>query len=244
METSLNISTEEKVKKTLKISGTYGDKVKLRLDGGYIGTKYNDTARIKSVDIENSIIHTYLHGSFDFSRISCSYKVSEQADKEYLDYIKMFFDINNIRIGSMLETRIKEESVFQKFEVVDIIYPNLIDVFEPIVKISMIDDVFEIENYSSVILIDDKDEFTRKYVSVFCPFTYEEKLSNLLDKHLNYGKIKDSKDYIKDLIQFNKEYVEKEIYKKFQKFQYDMAQNSLKQERKVIIPLEWLENNI
>jgi hypothetical protein len=61
---------------------------------------------------------------------------------------------------------------------------------------------------------------------------------------LNYGKIKDSKDYIKDLIQFNKEYVEKEIYKKFQKFQYDMAQNSLKQERKVIIPLEWLENNI
>lgn len=235
----IKVDEEQKVKKTLKISGTYGDKVKLRLDGGYVGTKYDDTARIKSVDIENSTVHTYLHGSFDFSRIACSYKVSEQADKEYLDCIKRLFYNRNIRIGSILET-IEDE--IKRFTVEDIIYPNMVDVFEPMIKFTFNCDI--LENSSSVILIQDMDDFSRKYVSVFCPFTYEEELSNLLAKHLKFGKIENSEKYIKELVEFNKNFTNKEIHKKFQKFQYDMAQNSLKQERKVIIPLDWLENNI
>jgi len=235
----IKVNDEQKVKKSLKISGTYGDKVKLRLDGGYVGTKYNNTARIKSVDIENSTVHTYLHGSFDFSRISCSYKVSEQADKEYLDCIKILFYNRNIRIGSILETT---EDEIKRFTVEDIIYPNMVDVFEPMIKITFNCDV--LENSSSVILIQDMDEFTRKYLSVFCPFTYEEELSNLLNNYLRFGKIENTEKYIQELVEFNKKFANEEIYKKFQKLQYDMAQNSLKSERKVIIPLDWLENNI
>ena len=81
-----------KEKKKIKISGTFGDTVKLYLDG-YVGTKYGDFLKIKSIDQEKKYVYLYGHGDggYDYSRISGSCKISEDANKEYLRTLESMF---------------------------------------------------------------------------------------------------------------------------------------------------------
>lgn len=176
--------------KNIKISGTYGDPVNLRLDCGYISTKYGDTARIKSVDVDTQTVDTYMYGSFDFSRISSSWKVCPDADAEYIETINSFFKSVGIRIGTVL-------SFNENLEVIEkIIMPNMVDIFEPVI----------ITN-ERTILISDKDDFHKNNTVYFTPYTFEEKIDNLLTSHTNYSnEIRDVEKYKKELLELINEH--------------------------------------
>lgn len=180
----------ESVKKKIKISGTYGDPVKLRLDGGYVSTKHGDTARIKSVDVDTQTVDTYMYGRFDFSRISSSWKVSTDADAEYIETINSFFKRIGIKIGTVLSFNENLETIE------NIIMPNMNDIFEPVI----------ITN-ERTILISDKDDFHKNNAVYFTPYTFEEKIDNLLSSHTNYNnEIRDVNKYKKELLELIDEY--------------------------------------
>lgn len=191
-------------KTKIKISGTYGDKVKLHLDG-YVSTKYGDFLKVKSVDQEKGYVYLYGcgYGGYDYSRISGSCKVSEAANEEYLNSLKAMFKRLKLKDESIIKFRFSEEAPVETFKVVKITYPSLIDTdFVPKLTLESVHDyeVFEIS-------LNDFDDFKRIFlVSVeFTPYTFEEKIINLLDESVDYsGNIKDRDTYIKNLLEIIK----------------------------------------
>lgn len=152
----------------IKISGVYGDEVSLYTDG-YVYTKYGDFLKIKSVDVDSKTVHTYLGGSFDFSRISHSSKATKSVNKSYLENLITDFHDKGIRIGS--------ELTFDgcKLKITSIVFPNMVDTFEP----------FLFVNTHIPIVIKDYDDFNRDYkiVEETIPYTLEEKITKILYKN-------------------------------------------------------------
>ncbi len=93
----------------IRISGTYGDKVTLYLDG-YVSTKYGDLLKIKSVDEIKSEVDTYGNGTYDYSRISFSSPISKAANKEYIAHIEQYIKRMKIKEGSIIKYRADEDS--------------------------------------------------------------------------------------------------------------------------------------
>ena len=172
------------IENKLKISGTYGDRVKLHLDG-YVNTKYGKMLKIKSVDIEGKCISFYGGEKLDFSRISSSYKDNEESFELYKSEL----------ISKLFRLGIKSRSII-KYEDSEFI----------IAKISIIDYCIVFESDSKLKLVITDFDNLQKIEVLFTPYTLSEKLSNLLSKHSNFGdKIMDRDEYLKQLEEFIKE---------------------------------------
>lgn len=200
----MNNETEKIKNEKIKISGTYGDKVKLYLNG-YVWTKYGDFLKIKSVDQEKGYVYLYGcgEGGYDYSRISGSCKVSEDANKEYLRSLEYMFERLKIKEKSIIKFRFSETSPIEIFKVVNIIYPTLND--NDFVPRLTLEKVNNFETYE--ISLNDLDDFKSKFlVNVeYTPYTLEEKLRNHLDENSKFdGTIKDKDTYISTLLEIIK----------------------------------------
>lgn len=197
----MNTENEEPKKEKIKISGTYGDKVKLHLNG-YVYTKYNEMFKIKSVEQEKRFIYLYGcgEGGYDYSRIAGSCKVSEDSNNEYLNYIKYMFEILKLKEDSIVKYRFNNETTIETVKLVKITYPTLLE-NDYVPKITL----ERLEEYELIELsLDDFDEFKQNnLVSVeFTPYTFEEKLEILLDDMCDFrGAIKSKKEYLKKLLE-------------------------------------------
>ncbi|MFM2394615.1 MAG: hypothetical protein RLZZ546_2597 [Bacteroidota bacterium] len=200
----MNNEIENTEKKKIKISGTYGDKVKLYLDG-YVSTKYGEFLKVKSVDQENSYV--YLYGCGDdglgYSRISSSCKVSEDTNKDYLNSLEYMFKRLKLKEESIIKFKFSENAPVETFKILKITYPSLTEMdFVPKLTLENLQDYEKVE-----ITLNDFDDFQRiNLVSVeFTPYTLEEKLYNLLSESSDYnGAIKDKDKYINNLLEIIK----------------------------------------
>jgi hypothetical protein len=189
---------------SIKITGSYGDEVKLHPDG-YITTKNGDIFKIKSIDIDKQIVECY-GGSKHFSYISQSTKKSQDSDNYYLTELKDYFDRMGIKTGSIIDYKhIQDNFGVKSLKVLDIIYPTLQgDDYLPRLKVE------NTETYSTYIVsIENFNTFENmEMLKVhFTPYTLEEKLKNLLDNSMDIdGNIEDEETYIKYLLKiFNEE---------------------------------------
>ncbi len=176
--------------KKLTISGTYGDKVRLVIDG-YISTKYGDFFKIINVDVEKNTIKTYGGGDYDFSRISSSC-TKKQGDKFYLEYIDSYFKRLNIRNNTILKYEDKE------YKVDEIILPSLTETdFLP--KIVFVrTDGLELK----MLKIEDFEIFSRQVEIIHSNLTLEEKIEKHLKESLNFNDtLKNKEEYLKKLIE-------------------------------------------
>lgn len=153
----------------LQISGVEGDKVNLYLDG-FIHTKYGDLCLIKSVDIENTRIETYLHGTFDFSRVSGSCKKSDKHTMlSYAASIESFCH-RYIRKGCIMNFCDQEHTI------TDIIYPDNVNIF----YISIVTD-------KTTIIADNKHFVYEISLGItYTPKSKRERLSDMMNKHSKY----------------------------------------------------------
>jgi len=191
------------MKNKIKISGTYGDPVNLHLNG-YVGTKYGDFLKIKSVDVENRTIHFHDDTSLEFSRISYSTPSDKPSDKEYLNALSHKISNLKIKKDSIIKYKVDIDSPILEFKVLDIIYPKLKDDYLPKLKLEQLE-----SGIINEITIKDFDVFTReKLVEVlFTPYTLDEKLIFLLDKYTDYSGLRllDKTKYLTELEDLFKE---------------------------------------
>jgi hypothetical protein len=174
--------------KTLTIDGTYGDKVRLVLDG-YISTKYGDFYKIVEVDVDKRTVKTYGGGDFDFSRISSSC-TKKQGDSCYIESLERFFKNNKIKVGNVVEL----PSFKYSLEIIKINLPNLETDYLPSID-------FMLDNAQQTLFIDDFDYVSRNIKVIHEVSSIEEKLEEHLSKHLNYADSLINKDeYLKQLI--------------------------------------------
>ena len=90
-----------KTKNSIKISGTFGDEVKLYLDG-YVHTKYSDIEKIKSVNVEEHNVELYDGSTIDFGRISFSTPNSKESGIEYLKFLSDKLNQLKLKIDSII----------------------------------------------------------------------------------------------------------------------------------------------
>jgi hypothetical protein len=185
------------MKNKITILGTYGDFVNLHLDG-YVGTKYGDFFKIKSVDIENITINFHDDTSLDFSRISYSCPKNKQSDKEYLDSLNHKISNLGIKLNSVIKYKNHSTAPILDFKIVDIIYPKLKDE-DYLPKLKLKSNSEEITE----VVIKDFDGFSRENLVevAYTPYTLDEKLINLLSKHTDYSgeRLMDKTKYLTEL---------------------------------------------
>jgi hypothetical protein len=166
---------------TIIIEGSYGDEVELYLNG-YIGTKYGDYCKIESVDIENETVRTYLHGDFDFSRISYSCDEDDIYEKSISNLLKS----KGIMKGSIIcdnETDIE-------YEVSDIRLPDISNnIYVPTL----------IYSCGLEFKIFDIDSFLQNN-RIIPYFTMVDKINNLLDEHLKFNGMREREIFVKNII--------------------------------------------
>lgn len=182
--------------KSINISGTYGDKVKLYLSG-YINTKYGEMLKIKSVDIEKQKVDTYGGSILDFSRISFSSPVNKATNKDYLNSLLTYTNSHEFKKGSIIDLKYDGENI-STFEIDYIHYPNCKGNF--LITLFLTDvETKERKNYT----IDDYGKFANNLIEIkFTPYTLEESLRKHLSDNSNYcGEIKDRETYIKGLLE-------------------------------------------
>lgn len=180
----------DKLKK-IKIHGTYGDPVNLYVHG-FIGTKYGEICKIKSIGL-NDTVDTYGFGSYDYSRISSSWRFNKGYDKSYEDFILGKIYRKNIRIGSIIEFATGDrhviESIHVNFDFKN--KPNVLFSFN--------------EEYHDEIVFSSFDYFEDRVKNVETVFTLSEQLDDFIDKHTGYdNKIKDLEKFKTELLKFFK----------------------------------------
>lgn len=181
-----------KTKKYIKIEGTYGDPVKLYLDG-YISTKYGDFHKVKTVDIENKTVECY-GDSFDFSRVSSSCKNSIEAKKEYINILKQKFKTLNLKLDTVFSININDVEYYGKISFIS--YPDNDNEYFP--KIFYLNK----ENISSVLLINDFDLFYKNLKIISYIETLDDKLNKVLSKYsISYTKKNNIKKDLVSLIE-------------------------------------------
>lgn len=155
----------------IKISGVEGDKVNLHING-FIFTKYGDICLIKSVDVEKRDIHTYLYGTFDFSRVSGSVKRSDKSTlASCLESIKHQCH-RYTRIGSVINNG--------EATITDIIYPDFKEKF----------DISIITTKETITITDVTQLFDIYKTITFVPKTKRELLSEMLNAHSSFNGLK------------------------------------------------------
>lgn len=185
------ISKSPNYDKKLLINGSYGDLVELYLDG-YISTKSGDLKKIKSVNIEEGIIECYGKGkdSYDYSRVSYSMSNDEDSLKTYINDLKYHIERFGIRVGSKIQYNDSEEC-----SIIEIIEPDGINNYLPTIVLSNKETITFYSDY-----VEDK-----KIKVNYTPYTKEEEISNLIDKHSNSSYKLNKETFIKELFEyFNK----------------------------------------
>lgn len=172
----------------IKISGTYGDPVKLYLDG-YVYTKYGNYLKIKSVDQEKQTVYCY-GDQYDYSRIGCSSKNNDKSYKEYENTISMFFERLKLKVGSVVNFNGSEMTVKKLF--IEDYFPFVLlenDEFLEKVKIEKF-----IENPLDI-----------PFTVISTPYTLKERYTMHLKEHSRYNnEIKDVDLYIESLLELIK----------------------------------------
>jgi len=154
---------------SILIDGVYGDQTILYLNG-YIDTKYSESYKIKSVDIEKG--HVYLYGNdYDFSRVGSSSPNNEDGKNEYLRYLERLIKNSKIRIGTKLEfTEEYVDALDEVLEVSKIVMPNCVDNFYPKVYFTNDDNFWEINDFKIF-----------KIVNILhIPYTIEEQVEQII----------------------------------------------------------------
>lgn len=193
------------IKNAITISGTYGDKTRLILDG-YVTTKYGDIYKIKSVDQEKGYVYLYGcgDGGYDYSRISQS-TTKASGNKSYLESLGFYFERHKIKENSIIKFRFSETSPIETYNVKKIIYPSLIEEEMDFVPKLLLENVENGDTFE--IALKDMDDFARVSLVevVYTPYTLKEKISNHLSLNSNFsGEIKDKDKYIEGLLELIK----------------------------------------
>jgi hypothetical protein len=182
------------------ISGTYGDEVNL-YHGGYVGTKYGDFLKIKSIDFENHTVELYGDEGLGFSRLSSSMPECDEANKYYIEAMKYYIERLGIKIGSIvnLSKLSLEDLKYDSFVITLIRMPEMIEEDDYLIKLG-IRNLKNKREYLYTIL--DFSDFQMKLEVISTPYTLEEKLKNHLEEHSDYsGTIKDKDKYLQSLLE-------------------------------------------
>ncbi len=192
-------------KKYTTIEGTYGDEVNL-YHGGYVGTKYGNFLKIKSIDFENGDIELYGEGELEFSRISSSMPECDEAKRYYIEALKYYIENLEIKVGSIVDlSKLELEDLKDGSFIINLIrMPEMIE-DDYLIKLG-IQNMKNKREFLYTIL--DFSDFRMKLEVISTPYTLEEKLKKHLEEHSDFSRaIKDKDKYLESLMVLIKKYL-------------------------------------